>query len=227
MVTVLTQITAEALGCPVELVQRDGGRHVARARQRSHGGQPHHGHERQRDPRRGREDPRGHGAGDRGQRPALARRGRPVRAEAGRPGRPRLVGAAGHHVRPGDGPGRGLHLLLASPRTWSRSRWTRRPARRASCKVWSGHDAGRVDQPHHRRGPGRGRRRAGPRLRAGRGARACATAASSTTSSRPTSSPPRWTRPRSRPSWSSTSSPGGRTAPRAWARRRSSRWRPR
>ena len=41
MITVLSQIAAEALGCPVELVQRGGGRHLARARQRAHRGQPH------------------------------------------------------------------------------------------------------------------------------------------------------------------------------------------
>ena len=100
-------------------------------------------------------------------------RGRAVRAEAGRPGRPRLGRAARDHLRPRR-PARARPTSATRSRpTWSRSRSTPRPARRACSRVVVRPRRGPRRQPHHRRGPGRGRRRAGPRLRAGRGARAC------------------------------------------------------
>ena len=191
MITVLTQIAAEALGCPVELVQGHGPGHLARAGQRADRGQPHHGDERQRDPRRGGEDPRRHGARHRGQRARLARR-RSRSACSGRSAWPRTAGRCRRPTTFDLETGQGEAYICYS---WSANVVevevdTETGETRAG-RVWSGHDVGRVVNPTTGRGTGRRRRRAGPRLRAGRGARACATAASSTTSSRPTSSRPR------------------------------------
>ena len=199
MVTVLSPDRGGGAGLPGRAGAGRGARHLARARQRAHGGQPHDGHERQRDPRRGGEDPRRHGAGDRGQRARLARRRGSVRP-ASRSAWPPTAGRCRPPttLRPRDRPGRGLHLLLVLGQR-GRGGGRHRDRRDARARGPLGPRRGPRDQPHDRRGAGRGRR----------ACRASATRWSrSTPSGRPHPQRPvldlhhpdaRSTRPRSRP----------------------------
>ena len=135
MVTVLTQIAAEALGCPLERGARGRGRHLARARQRPDGRQPHDDHERQRDPRRGGE------ASAPPWSPSIADSGLPWReavalACRSRSGWPRTAGRCRPPPPSTWRPARARPTSATrARRTWSRSRWTPRRARRAPLRV--------------------------------------------------------------------------------------------
>ncbi|PYQ43717.1 MAG: hypothetical protein DMF77_08960, partial [Acidobacteria bacterium] len=124
----------------------DGSRHLARPRQRAHRGQPHHRDERERDPRRGREDPRGHGARHRGQRPRLARGRLALRDEAGRPGRARLGGAATTTFDLETGQGE-AYICYSWSANVAEVEVDMETGETRVVKVWSGHDAGRVVNP--------------------------------------------------------------------------------
>ena len=225
MITVLSQIAAEALGCPVELVRvvepdtsrvPDSGPTVASRTTVMSGNAIRDAAAKIRA----------------AMEPVIADSGLPwrgggraLRAEAGRPGRARLGGAAApppSTSTTGQGEAYICYSFSANVvevEVDTETGETRVVARLVRPRRRPRH------QPDDRRGPGRGRRRAGPRLRAGRGARAASDGRilndQFSTYIIPTT--PRHARRSSPSSWS-TRSRGDPTAPRAWARRRSSRW---
>ena len=103
-----------------------------------------------------------------------------------------------------------------------RSRWTSRPGEITVTKLVIAVDCGVADQPDHRERAGRGWHDHGARLRPLRGARPRRGGpAAERAASGHTGSSARTTRPRRRSSSSRRSSPPARSAPRRWARFRS------